>query len=326
MSAARTLPAGIAIHVVINAGSGADDKDSVRPVLERAFAARGNPVRFHLIEDSSGIEETVAAARQACLDAPGVLVAAGGDGTVNAAAAAIADSEIPFAVVPMGTFNYFARDLGMPLDPEAAAAAILDGEISPCHLARVNDRPFLVNASIGLYVKLMEVRERHESRLGRNRVVAVVSGLVTALGGFYGMTLDLAVEGKMQTLRAPLVFLGKNYLQLRNLDFDIAEGVARGQIGVIVLRDARPRAILGMAWMALLGRLQDALPLRAFCVDRLEIRTRRRSVAAVVDGEIMRLTSPLTVEVRRNALQVVHPQAASRDAEANSLAAAGGER
>ena len=232
MSAARTLPAGIAIHVVINAGSGADDKDSVRPVLERAFAARGNPVRFHLIEDSSGIEETVAAARQACLDAPGVLVAAGGDGTVNAAAAAIADSEIPFAVVPMGTFNYFARDLGMPLDPEAAAAAILDGEISPCHLARVNDRPFLVNASIGLYVKLMEVRERHESQLGRNRVVAVVSGLVTALGGFYGMTLDLAVEGKMQTLRAPLVFLGKNYLQLRNLDFDIAEGVARGQHGV----------------------------------------------------------------------------------------------
>jgi len=326
MNDAPTLPANVTFHVVMNAGSGADDKELARRAMEKAFAARGNPVNFHLIEDASRIGAVIAEARQACLDAPGVLVAAGGDGTVNAAAAAVAGSDIPFAVVPMGTFNYFARDIGMPAEPGAAATAILDGEISAHHVASLNDRPFLVNASIGLYVRLMEVRERHEKRLGRNRIVAVVSGLVTALGDFYGMTLDLTADGRTETLRAPLVFLGKNYLQLRNLDFDIADGVADGRIGIIVLRDARPRAILGMAWLALLGRLQDALPLRAFCADRLEIRTRRRTVPAVIDGEIETLTSPLKIEIRRNALRVVRPRATRIEAEPNSLAAAGGGR
>lgn len=326
MSSAPTLPDNVTFHVVMNAGSGADDKEAARLAMEKAFSSRGNAVRFHLIDDVSRIQSIIDGACQACRDAPGVLVAAGGDGTVNAAAAAVAGSDIPFAVVPMGTFNYFARDIGMPAEPEAAALAILDGEIAPQHVASLNGRLFLVNASIGLYVRLMEVRERHEERLGRNRIVAVVSGLVTALGGFYGMTLDLTADGRTETLRAPLVFLGKNYLQLRNLDFDIADGVAEGRIGIILLRDARPAAILGMAWLALLGRLQEALPLRAFCVDRLEIRTRRRNVPAVIDGEIETLTSPLKVEVRRNALRVVRPRAARIEAEPNSLAAASGGR
>jgi len=322
----RRLPPGSTIHVVMNAGSGNDDKDSSRAALERAFAQRGNAVRFHLIENPDDIEETVQEAKQACIDQPGVLVAAGGDGTVNASVAAIAGSDIPFAVVPLGTFNYFARDIGMPLEPAAAASAILGGTIVPTHVARINHKPFLVNASIGLYVRLIQERERHEARLGRNRVVAVASGLVTALRGHYSMTLEMVVDGKPRTVRTPLVFLGKNYLQLKNLDFDIAAGIAAGQVGVITIEDAGPLTMVAIAWRALIGKPERAEKLNAFCVEKLEIKTRRPLISAVVDGEIMVLKSPLKIEIERNALQVVQPSATDSEAEPNALVAAGDER
>jgi diacylglycerol kinase family enzyme len=324
LSAPRRLPPGSTIHVVMNAASGRDDKDNSRAALEQAFAQRGNPVRFHLIDTPDDIDATIAAAKQGCCDQPGVLVAAGGDGTVNAGAAAIAGSDIPFAVVPLGTFNYFARDIGMPLEPGAAAAAILDGHIAPIHVARINGRPFLVNASIGLYVRLIKERERHEAALGRNRFIAVCSSIVTALRGHYAMTLEIVRDGKPQTLRTPLLFLGKNYLQLKNLDFDIAAGIAAGQIGVITLGDATPLTILGLGCRALLGQLEDAAKLHAFCAERLEIKTRRKVISAVIDGEIVALQTPLKIEVQRNALLVVRPRPKDAEAEPNSLAVAEG--
>ena len=322
---ARSLPAGSAIHVVMNAASGHDDKDSSRAALEKAFGARGNPVRFHLIESPDDIERTLAEAKQAALEQPGVLVAAGGDGTVNATAAVAAGSDIPFAVVPLGTFNYFARDIAMPLEPAAAATAILGGVIEPIHVARINGQPFLVNASIGLYVRLIKERERHEATLGRNRFIAVCSSIVTALRGHYAMTLEMVRDGKPQTLRTPLLFLGKNYLQLKNLDFDIAEGIAAGQIGVITLGDATPLTIFGLGCRALLGQLEDAAKLQAFCAERLEIKTRRKVISAVIDGEIVALQTPLKIEMQRNALQVVRPRRKDAEAEPNSLAVAEGE-
>lgn len=322
---ARSLPPGSTIHVVMNAASGQDDKDSSRAALEWAFAERGNPVRFHLIDSPEDVERTVADARRAALEQPGVLVAAGGDGTVNASVSAIAGSEIPFAVIPLGTFNYFARDIGMPLEPGAAAAAILDGHVAPMHLARINKHPFLVNASIGLYVRLIQERERHGHRFGRNRVTAIVSGLVTALRGHYAMTLDMVIDGKPRTMRTPVVFLGKNYLQLKNLDFDVAEGIARGQVGIITLEDANPLTMMAIAWRTLVGKPEEAQKLNAFCAETLEIATRRPLISAVIDGEIMVFKSPLKVEVQHDALLVVRPRRRDAEAEPNSLAVAEGE-
>jgi len=321
-SSPRTLPPNSTIHVVMNAASGQDDKDNSRAALEQAFTARGNRLRFHLIESPDDVEPTVAEAKQAAREQPGVLVAAGGDGTVNASVSAIAGTDIPFAVIPLGTFNYFARDIGMPLEPGAAATAILDGVIAPIHLARINKHPFLVNASIGLYVRLIQERERHGHRFGRNRTTAVASGLVTALRGHYAMTLDMVIDGKARTMRTPVVFLGKNYLQLKNLDFDIAEGVAAGKIGIITLDDANPLTMLAIAWRTLVGKPEEAQKLNAFCAEQLEIRARRPLISAVVDGEIMALQSPLKVEVQHNALLVVRPRPKDAEAEPNSLAAA----
>jgi diacylglycerol kinase family enzyme len=201
----------------------------------------------------------------------------------------------------------------------------LDGYIAPMHLARINQRPFLVNASIGLYVRLIQERERHGRKLGRNRVTAVVSGLYTALRGHYAMTLEMVIDGKPRLVRTPVVFLGKNYLQLKNLDFDIASGIAEGKIGIITLEDANPLTMIAIAWRTLVGKPEEAQKLHAFCAERLEIKTRRPVISAVVDGEIMALQSPLKLEVQRDALLVVRPRRRDAEAEPNSLAVAEGE-
>lgn len=324
MTAPRRLPAGTVFHVVMNAGSGADDKDDSRARLRRGFAASGHQVQFHLIDRAEDIEATIAQGKKACAGDGGVLVAAGGDGTINAAAAALAGGPVPLAVVPMGTFNYFARDIGMPPDPLDAASAIAGGTIKPMHLARLNGRPFLVNASLGLYVKLIKERERFGFRFGRSRIMAVLSGLVTALRGHHTMGLDMTIDGKQRSLRSAMVFLGKNYLQLKTLNFDIAEGVASGQLGVILLRDARLATLLSLAWRAMSGRIEATPRLDAFCAERLVITPHRARVEAVIDGEIVRVNSPLQIEVDKDALLVVRPRPADQQAEKNSLAQAEG--
>lgn len=324
MTSPRRLPAGTVFHVVMNAGSGADDKDDSRARLKRGFAAGGHQVHFHLIDKSDDIEATIAQAREACARDGGVLVAAGGDGTINASATALAGGGVPLAVVPMGTFNYFARDIGMPPDPLDAAAAIAGGTIQPMHLARLNGRPFLVNASLGLYVKLIKERERFGFRFGRSRIMAVLSGLITALRGHHTMGLDMTIDGRQRSLRSAMVFLGKNYLQLKTLDLDIAEGVASGRLGVILLRDTRLSTLLSLAWRALSRQIEATPKLDAFCAERLTITPHRATVEAVIDGEIVTVTSPLEIEVDKDALLVVRPRPADQQAEENSLAKAEG--
>ncbi len=81
----------------------------------------------------------------------GVVVAAGGDGTLNAVASYLIHTSIPMGILPLGTFNYVARVLNIPLDLMEAAHVIAQGHMSQVHVARVNQHIYLNNASLGLY-------------------------------------------------------------------------------------------------------------------------------------------------------------------------------
>src|SRR5688572_18606130 len=136
------------IAVVLNVGAGrgycADDTDRLREL----FARHGLETEFFPASDGAQILEQ---ARAAVATQPSVVVAAGGDGTVSAVAGCLRDTGIAMAVLPLGTLNHFARDLGIRADCEAAVEAIARGERVAVDMGAVNDRPFVNNASIGIY-------------------------------------------------------------------------------------------------------------------------------------------------------------------------------
>ena len=158
------------LFVVLNSASGHNDTNEARQVLAEVFSSAGRACEFLQFDNPADIADVCAKAVRLATDQGGVVVAAGGDGTINAVAAAVLRSGCPFGVLPQGTFNYFGRAHAIPQDTRAAAQALLGASISPVTVGEVNGRVFLVNASLGLYPQLLEDREAWKQQFGRSRL------------------------------------------------------------------------------------------------------------------------------------------------------------
>ncbi|HEX6506614.1 MAG TPA: diacylglycerol kinase family protein [Chloroflexota bacterium] len=105
------------------------------------------------------------------------IAAVGGDGTVGSVAAILVDTGVPLGVIPGGTLNHFARDVGVGRDVSQALRTLASGHAVPVDVATVNDRVFLNNSSIGLYPEMVHLREAEEQRLGKVRAM-IRAGLI----------------------------------------------------------------------------------------------------------------------------------------------------
>ena len=226
------------LFVVLNSASGHKDSDEERKVLAEVFNNAGRPFEFLQFDDPANISSVSAKAVLMAKAANGVVVAAGGDGTINAVAAAVLRSGCPFGILPQGTFNYFGRANAIPQDARAAAVALLGASISPVTVGEVNGRVFLVNASLGLYPKLLEDREAWKQQFGRSRLVAFASGLSTLFQARGQLRIEIELDGKTTALRTPTLFVGNNHLQLAQVGIQQShtDVVNRGSLTGIAVR------------------------------------------------------------------------------------------
>jgi diacylglycerol kinase family enzyme len=295
------------VTVILNAGSGHGDQATVEKAIREGFEAAGREYRIIIAQSA---EDVGRAARQACNEAePHVVAAAGGDGTINLVAGIVLESGLPFGVIPLGTFNYFARDLGIPLEPRDAAYALANGHIRRVHVARANGHLFLNNASFGLYRKLLEDRERFKQRLGRYKAVAVLAALATVWQHRRVYTLRMEIDGVPTTIRTPMLFFGLNSLQLERLDLEVARCARDGLMAVIALAPTSRWHLLGMALRGALQGLRDSPDLRCYGAASVEVMLPgQRSTRVAVDGESFECELPLHFEMLRKALPVVVPR------------------
>lgn len=292
--------------LIANARSGSQG-DEKRDDLIAALRDGGATVDAWIAEQPS---ELPALAERACKADADAVIAYGGDGTVNCLAQALAGSAMPLGVVPRGTFNYVAKQYGLPEDTEDVAALLLQGEARPIAAGEVNGRLFLNNCSFGLYTDIIDARERHKAQWGRLRIVAVLSALVTALRSRARLPLRLADgDGAPRYQgRASLLFAGVNPQQFRDSGFELAEEVEAGALGFVLVRWITPWRVLATMFGALFGRAEDLQHVEAFGAAELEARMpNHRSLRAVIDGEILRLQAPLRFRHRPAALRLIQP-------------------
>jgi len=179
MSVPRVDPASPLLFV-INAAAGAFDVDAKRAVIEAALAARGRTGELLTCRPDE-LARVAAEAAAAAVARGTAVVAVGGDGSLNTVAQAAHAAGCAMGVIPYGTFNYFARTHGIPTEPIAAMRLLLDARPMPAQVAAINDRVFLVNASLGAYPELLQDREAYKARFGRSRWVAFVAACATLL-------------------------------------------------------------------------------------------------------------------------------------------------
>jgi diacylglycerol kinase family enzyme len=290
-------------HVIMNRDSGADNKAALTAEIETAFTAHGWQVEFIL----AGRHDLQSRTQQAVAQAPGAIVVAGGDGTINAVASACVEAQRPLGLVPAGTFNYVARNLGVPTEVSQAVAVIVDGRLRQVDIGEINGRIFLNNAGIGLYAQMLERREQDKRRFGRSRMVAFLSGMRCLLSAHPLFTVELVADGQTARHLTTTLFFGCNALQLEHFNPTAAECPRHQKLAILSLQLRSRWEVTMAACAGLLGRLDAVNSMDAFCASAVRVQTLRRILRVAIDGELVLLSSPLNVVLRPAALQVFAP-------------------
>lgn len=297
--------------VVLNRRSGSDDADATEQAIRRTLDDAGCAYRLFGARQPG---ELAALAQQAVEDAQargGAVVVAGGDGTINAVVRAVLPSGLPLGVLPQGTFNFFGRCHGLPEGNAAEGMrGLLDAQERPIPVGTVNGRPFVVNASLGLYPELLERREQDKRRFGRHRLVALLSGLRALLGDYPELQLTLCEDGRTTVRRSTTLVVGDNRLQLANIGIPQAAAVTRGQlVGIVLPPLPRWRMILA-AMRGLAGHFGDVDKVDSFAFSELEVALppRRREIKLAVDGEITSMALPLRFALADQPLRLLVPR------------------
>ena len=299
------------LFIVFNIGSGHGDAAEVRAEIERACSEAGRELHLMVVDEPQRITELAHEAVRRAQQAGGIVVAAGGDGSINAVAQATLGSGCHFGVLPQGTFNYFSRTHGIPAEIGPAMLVLLTETAQPVQVGLVNERVFLVNASLGLYPKLLEDREAWKKKLGRSRLVATGAGLATLLRGYRNLRLRIGLHGETHELRTPTLFVGNNALQMEQFGFPEAQAIDAGELAGITLRPVGRLAMLGLLWRGAFGRLGEADQVVNFSFRQLTVRRGfgQRRVKVATDGEITRMNLPLVFRVSPEPLWLIRPAA-----------------
>ena len=252
-------------------------------------------------------EAMIAAARKAVAEGVPVVVAGGGDGTINAVASVLAGSAAAFGVLPLGTLNHFAKDLGIPLELDAAVRTVAEGRRIRVDVGEVNQKIFLNNSSLGLYPDIVREREKQQHRLGRGKWPAAAWATLAALRRFPFLSVRLSVDGVQHARRTPFVFIGNNEYSMQGLSIGERARLDGGTLSLYVAQRPGRLGLLRFAWRALCGRLAQERDFDVMLSDRLDIETRHRYLRVALDGEVNLMATPLRYRILPAALTVIVP-------------------
>ena len=291
--------------VILNSKSGKRSKSDLPQKLRSIATDLGVTCEIVTARTPAKVIE---AARQAAHSNHDIVIAGGGDGTINAVASELIGTGKSLGVLPLGTFNYFAREIGVPLDFEAAFRACFGGKLRSVSVGEVNGRIFLNNASIGLYPVILAVREKAYRRWGRSRVAAYASVLTAVLRLRVNMKLAVTLNGERRIIRTPLLFVARNAVQLEEFRVPGVQCVSDDGFSVFALRPLGKLGLLRVAWRTLIGKLEPRYDFTMACMTAMHVESDRMLRSLAFDGERVKMLAPLEFRMRQDALSVVVPE------------------
>jgi diacylglycerol kinase family enzyme len=292
------------LPVIINAegGTAARLGDALIDQVKAAFATARLPVTIEAVTGNDIAARISAAAKT------GAVVVGGGDGTQGTAAAICADARATLGVLPLGTRNHLARELGIPLDLPGAAAVIAEGNIRAIDLSTVNDRAFVNNASIGFYPEMVRARDGMRERHGIPKWLANLPAAWATLGVLRHRRFKLVMDGATTPVRTALLFVGNNVYSLDIGKLGQRDALDDGTLSVFAVAPNSRAGLIGFAMRAIIGWADPARDFAALGVcETLNLIARSHRIDVAIDGEIVALSPPLRFATRPAALAVFAP-------------------
>ena len=292
------------LKIIISSGAGPGDNTKAAERLAEIFKKDQIAVDISLAQGGDEITEL---AREAVRGPYEVIVAAGGDGTINAVAAAVLDTGKILGVLPLGTLNHFAKDLRIAVELETAARTIIEGHTIEVDVAEVNGRIFLNNSSLGLYPMIVREREKRQ-RLGFGKWPAFIWATIQALRRYPLLDVRLRVNDELLHRTTPFVFVGNNEYAMDLFNIGARDRLNKGVLSIYITQRTSRLKLITLALRAVIGNLRndkDFLELRS---NEVKIATRHKRLRVAFDGEIEVMKPPLEYRIRSRALRVIVPK------------------
>ena len=292
----------VAVVTNSSAGSGATGRPTPREIHE-ALEAAG--VTCQLCETDGGDlpEQTVRAIEAH----PDAIVTAGGDGTISSVVSKLAGIDIPLGIIPTGTLNHFARDLGIPLKLEDAVQTIRAGHARAVDVGTVNGRTFINNSSIGIYPQIVQKRDEIRERLGRGKWAAMLTATLTMLKRYPTVHVRINSPTVAFERDTPFVFVGNNRYEVSGYLLGQRQALDRRELALYFTNRTGRFGLFRLALRALVGHLNQDKDFNELAVDQVWIDARRHHLSVAIDGEVIRMTPPLHYQIRPGALKVLAP-------------------
>jgi diacylglycerol kinase family enzyme len=291
------------VAVVLNPGSGAGNGEASPERITALFAGLGREAAVLPVGRGSTIGGQARAAVEAGCR---VLVAAGGDGTVSAVAGVVAGGAVPLGVLPIGTLNHFAKDLGLPLGLPEAVGVVAQGTVRQVDVGEVNGRVFLNNSSLGVYPRIVELRARFAGRGAAKWMAALWAGLAVLRRRPF-LTVRIRTEDEVVVRRTPFVFVGNNEYRMAGLHGASRASLTGGRLALYAMDASHRPSLLRLGWEVFRRGAEQVRELDLLHVTDAVVETGRRELQVALDGEVVVLASPLEYRSRPGALRVLAP-------------------
>ena len=290
--------------MIVNAAAGTGHAEDIAQQLVALFAEHGLRAEVKCAQGP----EAERLAREAMRSRPQLLVAGGGDGTLSSVADAVRGTETALGVLPLGTFNHFAKDLGIPLELAEAVKVIAQGERTRVDVGELNGACFINNASLGIYPVIVRRREFQQRTLGRRKFSAMIWAIWSVLRRSPFMRLRVELDGESRVWRAPFIFIGNNVYNMQGFDIGTRERIDCGKLSLYSTPRGSRRGLVKLALHALFGRLEQSKDFVSAEAREVRVESRHARMRVAADGELRLLQTPLEFRVVPRSLIVMTPQ------------------
>lgn len=273
--------------------------DTCRQLLEKQY-----DVKIFVLGEAKLEDQLTSAWQQGYT----TIVAAGGDGTISTIVDALLHLQIPvkLGVLPIGTFNHFAKDLAIPLDLEAALRVIKSGHTTLIDVAKVNERHFINNSSIGLYPYIVKERETLEQS-GIHKFIAHFRVLAGLLSRRFTYEVRFGTSPAAPPKKITNIFVGNNIYSIEGLSTGTRPSISEGKLFLIIAKSMHGFELVKFLYKSITGAALADKDLNVTGLAECTIESKRKTIRVAYDGEVAMMTPPLKYSILPKVLSVIIP-------------------
>lgn len=241
------------------------------------------------------------------LDAEDRIFIAGGDGTISSVLNSIIDLKVPVGVLPLGTFNNFSKSLKLSSDIDESIKQIFDGKIINIDLAKVNGRVIINNSSVGIYPKLVSLREESQVDLKLSKPAAMFVAFVKAVFLFPLIKVVLSSDNSDIKVKTSFVMVSNNKYIMDLNKIGERESLTEGLLYVYLIRCRSRLCVIKVLFKALMNKLNQEKDFELIPTKKVEVKMHKKYIEVAADGEVFKQSPPLRYQICPGCLKIIVP-------------------